>query len=71
LRATVLNCTLKSSPATSNTDALARVVMDALQECGVETELIRVADHDVRPGISSDEGDGDEWPAIRERVLAA
>jgi multimeric flavodoxin WrbA len=71
LRATVLNCTLKASPATSNTEALARVVMYALEEHGVETELIRVADHDVRPGISSDEGDGDEWPAIRERVLAA
>jgi multimeric flavodoxin WrbA len=42
-----------------------------LEERGVETELIRVADRDVRPGISSDEGDGDEWPAIRERVLAA
>jgi hypothetical protein len=29
MRATILNCTLKPSPATSNTEALARVVADA------------------------------------------
>lgn len=34
-------------------------------------ETIRVVDHDVLPGVSSDEGGGDEWPAIRERILAA
>ena len=67
----VLNCTLKPSPAESNTEALARVVMDALEGNGVTTEIVRVVDHDVRPGVSSDEGDGDEWPAIRERIVNA
>jgi multimeric flavodoxin WrbA len=71
MRATVLNCTLKPSPATSNTEALARVVMGALSERGVEVELIRIVDHDVKPGVSSDEGEGDAWPEIRERVLAS
>jgi multimeric flavodoxin WrbA len=51
MRALVLNRTLKPSPADSNTDALARVVMDALSEGGVETELLRVVDHDVKPGV--------------------
>lgn len=37
----------------------------------MDTEIIRVIDHDVRPGVSSDEGAGDEWPQIRERILAA
>ncbi|WP_432876860.1 flavodoxin family protein [Kribbella sp. CA-245084] len=32
---------------------------------------MRVADHDVRFGVSTDEGDGDEWPALREKMLAA
>jgi multimeric flavodoxin WrbA len=67
----VLNCTLKASPAESNTEALARVVMAALAERGVEPELVRVADYDVRPGVTNDEGDGDEWPIILEKVLAA
>ena len=71
MRALVLNCTLKRSPAESNTDALADVVVDALEQSGVEVERLRVVDHDVKPGVTSDEGDGDQWPAIRERILAA
>jgi multimeric flavodoxin WrbA len=71
MRATILNCTLKPSPATSNTEALARVVADALEDHDVEVELVRVADHDVKPGVSSDEGDGDEWPSLLEKVLAS
>jgi multimeric flavodoxin WrbA len=71
MRALLLNCTLKPSPAQSNTEALARVVMDALAEQGIETESVRVLDHDVRPGVESDTGDGDEWPAIRSKVLGA
>lgn len=71
MRALVLNCTLKASPAPSNTEALAGVVVAALERQGVEVETLRVADHDVRPGVSSDEGPGDGWPAIREKVLAA
>jgi multimeric flavodoxin WrbA len=69
VRALVLNCTLKPSPAESNTEALARVVIEALEKEGVTTELVRVADYDVRPGVSSDEGDGDQWPRLRTKVL--
>jgi multimeric flavodoxin WrbA len=71
MRALLLSCTLKPSPAESNTEALARVVMDALSERGVETDGVRVVDHDVRPGVESDMGGGDAWPAIREKVVAA
>jgi multimeric flavodoxin WrbA len=67
----VLNCTLKRSPEPSNTELLARVVIDALAEHQVESEIIRVVDHDVLPGVSTDEGPGDGWPAIHERILAA
>jgi hypothetical protein len=28
-----------------------------------------VVDHEVRPGVQSDIGDGDQWPAIRSKVL--
>jgi multimeric flavodoxin WrbA len=34
-------------------------------------ELVRVADYDVRPGVSSDEGQGDQWPQLRAKVLEA
>ena len=71
MQATILNCTLKPSPDTSNTEALARVVADALENSDVDVELVRVADHDVKPGVSSYEGDGDEWPQLLEKVLAS
>jgi hypothetical protein len=71
MRALVLNCTLKASPEASNTEALARVVMETLEGDGIQTEVVRVVDHDVRPGVSSDEGDGDAWPAIYDKILGA
>jgi multimeric flavodoxin WrbA len=30
-----------------------------------------VVDHDVRAGVRLDMGDGDAWPALREKVMAA
>ena len=71
MRALVLNCTLKPSPAESKTEALAKVVIEALKGQGVTTELVRVADYDVRPGVSSDEGQGDQWPQLRAKILEA
>src|SRR5215207_1502794 len=72
MRAIILNGTLKPSPQTSNTEALAGYLAGALRDRGVE-ELtqIRLVDHDVEPGVQSDMGDGDAWPAIREQILAA
>ena len=71
LRALALNCTLSPSPAESSTDRLLGEVLDALAGHGVEHESVRVVDHDVRPGVELDMGDGDDWPGIREKVLAA
>lgn len=71
MKALILNCTLKRSPAPSNSEALARVLGNALVAGGASYEIIRIVDHVVLPGVRSDEGDGDEWPQIRERILAA
>ena len=71
VRALALSCTLKPSPAASSTDKLAQEVLDALASRGVVGELVRVVDHDVKPGVEADMGDGDAWPAIRDKVLAA
>ncbi|KQY51624.1 MULTISPECIES: flavodoxin family protein [unclassified Nocardioides] len=67
----ILNCTLKSSPAESSSELLGSQVLAALLDHGVTGEMQRVVDHDVRFGVSTDEGDGDEWPVLREKVLAA
>ena len=72
LRALVLNCTLKSGPEPSSTEALLGELAEQLRKQGVEIDgLVRVADHDVRPGVTSDEGDGDDWPDLRRRLLDA
>ncbi len=71
LTALVLCCTLKKSPAESSSAVLGQEFLDALGDHGVTGELVRIVDHDVRFGVSADEGDGDEWPAIREKVMAA
>ncbi|TDV51899.1 flavodoxin family protein [Actinophytocola oryzae] len=71
LRATALVCSLKPSPARSSSQLLAQQLLDELATHDVTGELVRVVDHDVRPGVEKDMGDGDEWPAIREKVVAA
>lgn len=71
MKALVLNCTLKPSPEKSNTEALARVVMDELEKGGAEASLIRLVDLSIKPGVKSDQGEGDDWPSVRERILAS
>ncbi|NOR77493.1 MAG: flavodoxin family protein [Methanophagales archaeon] len=70
LKAVILNCTLKRSPEVSNTRALIDKAVTLFHEQGVETEVIRVIDHNVRFGVSSDEGEGDEWPEILKKIKA-
>lgn len=43
----------------------------ALAQHDVQGEAVRVVDHDVHPGVEKDMGNGDAWPALREKVLAA
>ncbi|MFF0490233.1 flavodoxin family protein [Nocardia sp. NPDC003482] len=71
LNALALVCTLKKSPADSSSDLIARQVLDELAVHDVTGDVLRVVDYDVHPGVSADEGSGDEWPQIRERLRAA
>lgn len=71
LTALVLTCTLKKSPAESSSELLARQILQALERYDVSGSVERVVDHDVRFGVSVDEGDGDGWPALRAKMLAA
>ena len=71
LSALGLNCTLKRSPERSNTEALMNRVLGLLEEHGVETEILRPVDYAIKFGVSSDEGEGDEWPQVLEKVKSA
>jgi multimeric flavodoxin WrbA len=71
LTAFALICTLKPSPAKSSSEKLAGEVLAALAEHGVTGDSERVVDHDIKAGVETDMGDGDDWPALRAKVLAA
>jgi len=73
LTAIALNCTLKRSDGeSSSTDKMIGLLVSELKKQGVAfSGTIRVADFDVKPGVTSDEGEGDEWPELRRRILAA
>jgi multimeric flavodoxin WrbA len=71
LTAIAINCTLTHSGGEpSSTDRMIEVIAGELRKRGVEVrDTIRIADHDVKPGVTSDEGPGDAWPDIRKRIL--
>lgn len=69
--AVALNCTLKAGPAPSSTEKILTEVAAQLLKHDVTTDVIRVVNHNVLPGVQKDMGEGDEWPALREKLLAA
>lgn len=71
LTALLLVGSLKSSSDPSSSELLGTQVLDALGEHGVTGTVVRLADHDVKPGVEVDMGDGDAWPEIRRQMLAA
>ncbi len=72
LKAVALNATLKSTGGEpSSTDRMLSLIRSAMAKDGVETEILRLADYDIKPGVTSDEGEGDDWPVIRKKILDA
>ncbi|MDJ0455790.1 NAD(P)H-dependent oxidoreductase [Arthrobacter sp. NQ7] len=71
LSALALVCTLTPSPDPSSSELMAQHILDELEGHGVATESLRIVDYDVKRGVQVDMGNGDEWPAIREKILAA
>jgi len=61
LKAIALNATLKSSTSEepSSTGSLLDLIVQELGSLDVQTETVWLADHDIKPGVSSDEGEGD------------
>ncbi len=74
LTAIALNCSLKASgdEESSSTDKMIALITGELAKRDVHfAGTTRVADYNVKPGVSSDEGQGDDWPQLRDRILAA
>ncbi len=73
LKVLALNGTLKASSSSENssTAKLMSLIATEFEQFDATTETIWLADHDIKPGVTSDEGEGDAWPAIRSKILAA
>jgi multimeric flavodoxin WrbA len=75
LRALYINCTLKRSPAVSNTRGLADLSIAIMERNGVAVEVVRAVDHEIATGVQPDMTEHgwarDEWPAIFQKVMAA
>ncbi len=73
LKAFALNCSLKGTDASesSSTDKLIEDIFAAMEKHGVTGEVERAADYNIKPGVLSDEGEGDEWAGLRSKLLAA
>ncbi len=70
LKAIAINCSLKSAGSgRSSTQLMLERQMAALAAHGVQGDILRAVDHDIRPGVTSDEGPGDAWPPIRSAIL--
>lgn len=75
LRAVFFNGTLTKSPEKSHTDTLIEISKRIMEKQGVQTETIRMVDHDVASGVYPDMRehgwDSDEWPKLYKKVHAA
>lgn len=72
MKAIGINCSLKREvQETSSTHQMIELIGRELADQGVSlTDTIRLAPLNLLPGVSSDEGEGDDWPEIRGRILA-
>ncbi len=73
LTALALNCTLKTKTASepSSTDRMLKLLAASMEPLGVNTTFLQLADYNIKPGVPSDEGNGDDWPGIRRKILDA
>ena len=75
LRALFINCTLKKSPETSNTQGLIDISRAIMDKHGVRSSVLRAVDHDIATGVWPDMIEhgwaSDAWPGIHEQVMAA
>jgi multimeric flavodoxin WrbA len=73
LTAHAITCSLRRTGEgkPSSTDRMVEDLFGELRKLGVACASTHAADHNILPGVKSNEGEGDDWPALREKILAA
>lgn len=70
MQATILLGTLKKS-GLSNTEVLCEFLSERMRRQGMHCDIVKLVDYQILPGTCSDMGDGDQWPQLLTKVLAA
>jgi multimeric flavodoxin WrbA len=70
MKAVILLGTLKRK-GLSNTEVLCDFLARRMENSGIQSEIVKLVDHDILPGTYSDMGPGDEWPAILKKLREA
>jgi multimeric flavodoxin WrbA len=65
-----MNCTLKPS-GESSTQRMLDLLIESFKKFDVQTSTVRLAELNIKPGVTSDEGDGDDWPDLRKQIMDA
>lgn len=73
MQAVILLGTLKNSTSSdfSHTEILSRLLVEDLLDHGVHTDMVRLADYTIPPGLKNDMGGNDQWPLILKKIFAA
>ena len=75
LKAIFVNCTLKKSDRMSHTRGLINLSKQIMDREGAQTEVIRMVDHEIAPGVYPDMTEYgqevDKWPELFEQLIAA
>jgi multimeric flavodoxin WrbA len=71
MRATVVNCSLKTSDTQSNTQLLADHVIEKLEAKDVEARTFRLADLRLPYGVETRISDEDDWPRVHEAITTS
>ncbi len=73
LKAVYLVGSLKPSPEISNTYTLSEFLAKHLESQGVENDIVRLIDYNIKPGTYTNvnNNSNDDWPAILKKILAS
>ena len=69
LKVIILIGSLKSGSKTTNTLILSQFLAKYLSDFDTEYKIIKLADHIIKSGTYTNEGTGDDWPSILEKIL--
>jgi multimeric flavodoxin WrbA len=70
MNAVILLGTLKVN-GFSNTATLTEFFIEYLKKSAVQSEVIKLVDYNILPGTYTNMGEGDQWPAIFDKLVAA